>query len=338
MKARERALRQWAADQLAIPTDDAGWNGLAGDAGGRQYFRLTRRGRCWICVDSPPETEKNREFVRIRSLLSGAGVRTPEVYAADLGRGFLLVEDLGDELLSSGLSPGNADRRYGLALAMLFDIQGIDPGAGIVPDYDRAVLAEEIGRFPEWFCEGLLELELAASERAVLEAAGERLIGCALAQPRVLVHVDFHSRNLLVLPGGELAVIDFQDARRGPVCYDLAGLLRDCYVAWPQPRVRAWALAYRRRLLEAGRPAADSDEEFLRWFDWVGLHRHIKVLGNFARASIRDGKHAYLKDIPRVLAYIEQALSRHAEFDELLRWFGDRIRPALADAKGAART
>ena len=162
------------------------------------------------------------------------------------------------------------------------------------------------------------------------------MVADALEQPQVFVHRDFHSRNLL-LRSGALATIDFQDAVIGPLCYDLVSLLRDCYICWPPARVRSWALAYREMLLSAGRPAGDSEAEFLRWFDWIGLQRHLKVLGNFARLALRDGKPAYLADLPLVLHYIREILAVYPEFEDFHRWFDARLGPAIERQAWSAR-
>ena len=307
---------------------DSRWSGAGGDASARRYFRLAAGGRRWFCMDAPPAREKPRAFCAVAGLLAAGGVRVPEIAAADLARGFILLEDLGDDVLLGRLQDDHAERLYGKAMEVLFRLQGIDAAADaagaagpakpaepveIAPEYSEAILREELSRFPQWFCEALLGLRFAASERDAMEKAFDELTAAALEQPRVLVHLDFHSRNLILLPNGELAVIDFQDARRGALCYDLVSLLRDCYIRWPEERVVGWALAYRKRLLDAGRPAGADAAEFMRWFDTAGLQRHIKVLGNFARLAVRDGKPGYLRDIPLVIDYIRAVLRGYAE-------------------------
>jgi len=262
--------------------------------------------------------------------LSRGGVRVPELVAANLDLGFLVLEDLGDGLLLPRLSTDSVDTYYAAAMELLLQLQQLPTQDFGVPDYNEAVLTEELSRFPQWFCEKLLGLQLDAGDWQLLDRSTALLVESAQAQPQVLVHRDFHSRNLLILKDKSLATIDFQDAIRGPVCYDLVSLLKDCYISWPPARVRSWALAYRARLQSLGHLAAVSEAEFLRWFDWIGLQRHIKVLGNFARLAIRDGKPAYLRDIPQVLRYIVQTMADYPEFADSHAWFADELQPRFA--------
>ena len=192
------------------------------------------------------------------------------------------------------------------------------------------MLSEELSRFSEWFCEGLLKIPLGETEQALLGELEEALIAAAQQQPQVFVHRDYHSRNLMLMPGGELGLIDFQDAVVGPLCYDLVSLLRDCYIRWSPLQVKNWALAYRGRLQAAGLPAGEDEGQFLRWFDWVGLQRHLKVLGNFARLSLRDDKHVYLRDIPLVSEYVQAVLAEYAEFADFAQWYGEQVQPRIA--------
>lgn len=288
-------------------------------------------------MDAPPATEKNQAFIEVRALLAATGIRVPELLAQQLPDGFLLLEDLGDQLLLGQLSADTADACYQQALDMLLVLQTAGEVSQMVPAYSEQILAEELSRFCQWFLEGLLGLNLSAQEVAIVHAVAGQLIESALAQPQTLVHLDFHSRNLLILPGGELATIDFQDARWGPLCYDLVSLLKDCYIRWPDAQVEAWALQYRARLQAAGQFAGDDEAQFLRWFDWMGLQRHIKVLGNFSRLAIRDGKPGYLQDIPRVLDYIVPVLRRYAQFSEMLQLLEDRVLSQVDSAIEAAR-
>lgn len=321
----------WALRQL----EAGGWPGaaqpVAGDASARRYFRLCGADgkRTLILVDAPPDSQKNEAFLAVRELLADAAVRVPGLHAVDLQQGFLLLEDLGDELLLPRLTHASVDGWYARAGEMLQQFAAIPLASMALPDYNSALLLEELGRFPEWFCERLLGLALSPGERSLLHELNGLLVGSALAQPRVFVHRDFHSRNLMVLPGERLAVIDFQDAVVGPVTYDLVSLLRDCYVRWPEPQVVDWALGHRDALYGLGLLPRVDDRTWLRWMDWMGLQRHLKVLGTFARLSLRDGKHGYLTDLPRVLGYVEDVLAAHAG-DELAvsrfhDWFSQRV-------------
>jgi aminoglycoside/choline kinase family phosphotransferase len=325
MDDRQQQLQHWAIAALGLAGRDIGWTTVAGDASSRRYFRLCQGASNWICVDAPPVTENNQSFIEVRALLAQAGVRVPELLAQRLAQGFLLVEDLGDQLLLGVLSADAAEGYYRQAMELLLKLQAVAPAPVQVPAYSDAILTEELSRFSEWFCGGLLQLDLSAPELAIIEQAQDLLVESALEQPQTLVHLDFHSRNLLLLPSGELAAIDFQDARWGPLCYDLVSLLRDCYVRWPESQVKAWALHYRGLLRAEGHFAGKDELQFLAWFDLMGLQRHIKVLGNFSRLAIRDGKPGYLADIPQVLDYIVDVLPRYPQFSPLLQLLERRV-------------
>jgi aminoglycoside/choline kinase family phosphotransferase len=307
---------------------------VAGDASSRRYFRFRLGERNHVLVDAPPATEKNGEFLAVRALLAGQGVRVPELLAADLERGYMLLEDLGDRLLLPELDEQSVDGYYRQAFDLLLQMAAADTGETGLENYNRTLLEEELGRFPEWFVEGLLGHAPTAGEQSMLQAVGDRLVQSALEQPRVLVHRDFHSRNLMLVGAGDLAVIDFQDAVVGPVTYDLVSLLRDCYIRWSPSRVRQWALDYYRLLLERDVLEDVGEGHFLRWFDWMGLQRHIKVLGTFARLYLRDGKSTYLDDLPLVIRYVLETLRQYADdepvFAELEDWFSARMLPLVS--------
>ncbi|MCB1706597.1 MAG: phosphotransferase [Halioglobus sp.] len=329
-------LLPWALSALEVAVADAppGLSVVAGDASPRRYFRLELPGGSYVVVDAPPATEKNEAFVRVARLLAGAGVKVPAVLAVDFERGYLLLEDLGDQLLLPLLNAGSVDDLYSRAFAVLAQMAAVETTGAALGDYDLALLSEELGRFQAWFVQALLGYSPDAAEQAQLDRLVAKLVDSALQQPRVLVHRDFHSRNLMVVAGGELAVIDFQDAVIGPITYDLVSLLRDCYIEWPVQQVRDWALAYH-ALLSARGLAADIDpEQFLRWFDWMGLQRHLKVLGTFARLYLRDGKSAYLDDLPLVIHYVLEITAQYAHeepaFAEFSGWFRRRLSPLVA--------
>lgn len=307
-----------AADHLAGAHLDI----IAGDASNRRYFRLALGARTVVVVDAPPATENNQAFLSVRELLEQAGVRVPRLLAADLERGYLLLEDLGEQMLLSLLRPGTVVDNYRQASDILLLLAAPAVDSSERPDYDEALLTEELARFPQWFLQELLGYRPDAEAQASWHALSAVLVDNALEQPRVLVHRDFHSRNLMPQPDGQLAVIDFQDAVRGPITYDLVSLLRDCYISWPVADVRAWALAHRDALAARGLLGTTTDEQFLRWFDLMGLQRHIKVLGTFARLALRDGKRDYLADLPLVMHYIEQVLTQYAGEEPALTAFG----------------
>jgi aminoglycoside/choline kinase family phosphotransferase len=329
------ALLPWAMSVLGVPVGDPlpHLAAVAGDASNRRYFRFEVASQSYVLAESPPSTEKNEAFLRVDALLDRAAVKVPAVLGADLDRGFLLLEDLGDQLLWSALNTVSVDNYYTLAFDVLAKMAVVNTDNTGLASYDRTLLGEELSRFQRWFVHELLGYTPNPSEQALLDTVFERLISSALEQPSVMVHRDFHSRNLMLIGADGLAVIDFQDAVVGPITYDLVSLLRDCYIQWPIERVQAWVRNYRDRLCSQGL-LTDTDETlFLRWFDWMGLQRHIKVLGTFSRLYLRDGKPAYLDDLPLVVQYVLQIADQYAEeepiFADFSAWFSQRLSPLI---------
>jgi aminoglycoside/choline kinase family phosphotransferase len=291
-----------------------------------------------VVMDAPPDKEDIGPFLKVATLLEGCDVHVPHIHATDGARGLVLLEDLGSEQYLTPLRAGaDADTLYGDALDALLRIQvhGRD-AARQLPPYDRAVLEREMGLMPEWFCARHLQLMLDDADRAVLAESFEFLTLEALAQPQVFVHRDYHSRNLMRLPSRNPGIIDFQDALAGAVGYDLVSLLKDCYIDWPRAQVEHWVRGYRARLRGARELAGSSEREFLRWFDLIGLQRHIKVLGIFARLWYRDGKCGYLPDLPRTLDYVLDAARRFPELRDFAQWLQRRIVPVFAAANARA--
>ncbi len=304
------------------------------DASFRRYFRVHRDGGTQIAMDAPPQRENIDGYLRIARLLATTGVNVPEIVAVDAEQGFVLISDLGNiqylEALARGADP---EPLYADAIDAMLCIQA-DGTAGAVdlPRYDHGLLRQEMDLFPEWFVGRHLGLRPDAEDRRAMEEAFEWLCEKALAQPVVLVHRDFHSRNLMVCPGHNPGILDFQDAVRGPISYDLVSLLKDCYIVWPRVRIAGWIERYRQGALRRGLDAGSDREQFLRWFDCMGLQRHIKVLGIFARLWYRDGKPGFLADLPRVLDYtltVTGADPALAAFDDFLR---AKVVPAFAVA------
>jgi aminoglycoside/choline kinase family phosphotransferase len=332
------------ADLTRWVFEDLGFAGgriepASADASFRRYFRVTRDEDSYIVMDAPPEKEGLGPFMSVARVLLGAGLNVPMIFAKDAGRGFLLLSDLGKRQYLDELDAGAADRLYADALGALCVMQTADSGmARDLPLYSHGLLMREMELMPEWFLGGHLSLQVSAAERDMLDRLFETLAQSALQQPATFVHRDYHSRNLLVTTDNNPGILDFQDAVKGPVTYDLVSLLKDCYVAWPRPRVRTWALQYRDRLLATGFPLDATEAEFIRWFDLVGLQRHIKVLGIFARLYYRDGKSQYLKDLPRVLRYTQEAAADYAETAEFAGFIARRIEPEFLDAQGRTRT
>lgn len=306
------------------------------DASFRRYFRVTRKAESFIVMDAPPDKEDLKPFISVARLLSDVGVNVPLVLAKDLERGFLLLTDLGTEQYLSSLTETSVERLYGDALEALLAIQSADPKLGAeLPRYDETLLNREMQLLPEWFLARHLRLTLTAAEVELLRELFAALTAAALEQPAAIVHRDYHSRNLLITREHNPGIIDFQDAVWGPVTYDAVSLLKDCYIAWDGKRVHDWALQHARALAAQGFTLA-SDDVYLRWFDLMGLQRHIKVLGIFARLFYRDGKSQYLNDLPRVLDYTLEAARRYPETKRFAQFLTERVTPHFAEAQRRA--
>jgi aminoglycoside/choline kinase family phosphotransferase len=314
MTQRIEQLRDWlqhAAGLGALELTPA-----SADASFRRYYRVHHAGGTAIAVDAPPEHEDSRPFVSVARALRGIGLNVPEILAVDLERGFLLVGDLGSTLYLDILDEQSVERLYGDALGALLVLQARDPGIEL-PPYDRGRLLDELELFPTWFLDRHLGCAPDATQRARIDAAFELLITSALDQPQVTVHRDYHSRNLMHVATNNPGILDFQDAVVGPVTYDLVSLLRDCYIRWPRQRVEAWALGYHELAVQSGVLRELDEARFLRWFDLMGLQRHLKVLGIFARLWHRDGKPGYLADLPLVLDYAVEVAAGYPELAAL---------------------
>lgn len=304
------------------------------DAGFRSYWRVHTAGGSRIVMDSPPELEDVRPWLHIRDLLESGGVRVPRVLARDVDAGFLLLEDLGTDTYLHVIDAINADALFDAAVAQLLKLQAITPPAEL-PAYDEALLARELRLFDEWFCGTRLRLSLHRAEMDTLDAAYRVLIDAALAQPQVLVHRDFMPRNLMPAIDGP-AVLDFQDAVRGPIAYDALSLFKDAFLSWPEARVDAWLDRYHARAVAAGLPVPDL-ARFRRDADLIGVQRHLKVIGIFARLHHRDGKSKYLADVPRFFGYLDEALPKYPELAGLHGFIEQRVKPAMAQRAAGAR-
>ena len=297
------------------------------DAGFRSYWRVQAVTGSCIVMDSPPDKEDVRPWLRIRDLLDGGGVRVPRVLARDVDAGFLLLEDLGGPTLAQTLNVDNADAQFDAAIAQLLKLQAIAPPDGM-GEFGEALLQRDAGLFDEWFLRRHLGIELDCGEAERLELAQRRLMDNALAQPRVLVHRDFMPRNLMPAPDGP-AVLDFQDTVAGPIAYDPASLFKDAFLSWPLDRVDGWLARYHARAAQAGLQVPPWPL-FLRDADWCGVQRHLKILGIFCRLHYRDGKSNYIADLPRFIAYLDEVLPRHGELQPLAELLERRIKPALS--------
>jgi aminoglycoside/choline kinase family phosphotransferase len=293
------------------------------DASFRRYFRVQMaNGKTFVAMDAPPDKEDCRPYVSIARAFRVLGLNVPDILAQDAERGFLLITDLGDRSYLDALGESTVERLYDDAMAALVRLQVGSGSVTWLPPYDTALLQREMELFREWYLRRHLGLNLDDRQNAVLDATFQMLTEAALDQPRVAVHRDYHSRNLMVTPENNPGILDFQDAVYGPVTYDLVSLLRDCYVAWDRERVEAWVGGYHGRARRAGVAVGDDVKRFMRWFDWMGVQRHLKATGIFARLNHRDHKPGYLKDIPRTLRYVLDVAARYPEFDELSALLG----------------
>jgi aminoglycoside/choline kinase family phosphotransferase len=304
------------------------------DASFRRYFRVTRDGQTWIAMDAPPEKENMEPYIQIANMLVEVGVNAPRVLHTNTAEGFLLNSDLGSRTYLTEIDAGgDADRLYHDAMNALVQIQADGKRhASQLPPYDEALLRREMQLFPEWFCARHLRLDMDGQESEALQKVSDALVHEALRQPRVFVHRDYHSRNLMVTSGkfgANPGILDFQDAVYGPVTYDLVSLLRDCYVAWPAERVNEWMSRFRDVARSAGVDTGPDQKSFQRWFDFMGVQRHLKAIGIFARLWHRDGKPGYLRDIPRTLNYVRVAAASYPELSALRRLIDTRVMPVL---------
>ena len=310
MDSRLETLKTWVGTVLDVAEYEL--RPASEDASFRRYFRVTSHGATHIVMDAPPARENLQPFIEVARRLHQLGLNVPEVLEQDLELGLLLLSDLGQQMYLPQLNESTVERLYGDALGALVVLQaGIFTDSRFLPEYDEALLRRELELFREWYLGRHLKLALNATQNAVLDKAFTALVRSALAQPRVWVHRDYHSRNLMVTRANNPGILDFQDAVRGPATYDLVSLLRDCYVAWPLERIEEWALGYQTLALQSGLPVCEDEAQFLREFDLMGVQRHLKATGIFARLNHRDGKPAYLNDIPRTLGYVVGVSGRH---------------------------
>jgi len=315
-------LRDWIARQ--IPDQDCRIEAASADASFRRYFRVTLAdGTTRIVMDAPPEHEDCRPFLKVAALFHAAGVHVPEIHAEDLAQGFLLLSDLGNTTYLDALDAKTAPSLYRDANRALVAIQQASR-AGVLPDYDRALLSRELDLFPDWYVARHLGITLDDTQRATLRTVFDKLLANNLAQARVFVHRDYHSRNLM-LSGDSFpanpGILDFQDAVYGPITYDLASLYRDAYIHWEEDQELDFVIRYWEMARQAGLPVHADFHDFYRDYEWMGAQRQLKVLGIFARLCHRDGKDGYLKDMPTVMAYLRQTCERYLELRPLARLF-----------------
>jgi aminoglycoside/choline kinase family phosphotransferase len=314
---RIEQIRSWLAAQF--PGQPFNMAPASADASFRRYFRVSfADGQTRIVMDAPPSHEDVRPWLHVQQLFLAAGAHVPEVLAQDLERGYLLISDLGSTTYLAALNSGtDADTLYRAAIDTLIDIQK-GGCANALPAYDRTLLKRELDLFPDWYIDKHVTIDFSDSDRKALEVVFEKILAVNLAEPAVFVHRDYHSRNLMVTEDGP-GVIDFQDAVFGPITYDLASLLKDAYVEWEEEQALDWIVRYWEQARKAGLPVRADFGEFFRDYEWMGVQRHVKVLGIFARLYHRDGKDGYLKDMPLVAKYLRKACERYVELGPLLR-------------------
>lgn len=331
---RLQRLKSWLDEQLPALFSAQGWGAIppatltaaSSDASFRRYFRWEGGEQTFIVMDAPPPQENCKPFVDIARLLNKSGINVPEIYAEDLVQGFLLLSDLGRETYLDVINEQNADALFSDAFDALLAYQQLPMDAPL-PSYDVALLRRELELFPEWYVRKHLGIEMDQQQLASWQRVSDLLIESALAQPKVLVHRDFMPRNLM-LSEPNPGVLDFQDAVYGPVTYDVTCLFKDAFLSWPQDRVHGWLEIYWEKARAAGIPVQEDFAEFLRASDLMGVQRHLKVIGIFARICHRDGKPRYLADVPRFFAYIDAVLERRPELAELANLLTSLKRPA----------
>ncbi len=273
------------------------------DASFRRYFRLQQGDSSWIVMDAPPEKESCDAFVAVAKKLTAIRLSAPEIIHQNHADGFLVLTDFGDESYLQALKPENANSLYGDAKSAILQMQ-TRINADDLPVFDEALLRQEMDLFKEWFLEKLLDIELSPNQMSLWQMTVDTLVQSALEQPQAFVHRDFHSRNLMKMDARNPGILDFQDAVKGPVTYDLVSLLRDCYVEWPEPQVDQWVLDYH-DFAVLNHLKGISASKFLHWFNLMGVQRHLKAIGIFSRLKLRDGKDQFVKDIPRTLNYLK---------------------------------
>lgn len=316
---RREALCHWLQGLGRYPSFEL--TPASSDASFRRYFRVHHTQGTAIIMDAPPEREDCRPFLHVAALMHAAGLNVPTILAQDLAQGFLLLSDLGSQTYLQAINEDNADELFTKAVSTLVRWQRATRPDQL-PPYDEVLLRRELTLFPQWYLRQHLRIELTPLQRTALEGAFDLLVSRALAQPRVYVHRDYMPRNLMISepnPG----VLDFQDAVCGPISYDVVSLFKDAFVSWPAARVHEWAweywqVAHRERL-----PVANQFDDFYADFEWMGLQRHLKVLGIFARINYRDGKPHYLTDTPRFFGYVRSVARRHSALTPIAHLFDE---------------
>lgn len=316
MDSRQQALQTWLVEVLK--KENFTLTPASNDASFRRYFRIHFPEVTLIAMDAPPPQEDCRPFVKVAQQLLAVGLNVPQIIAQNVEQGFLVLGDLGNDTYLSKLNLQTAPNLYKDATNALIKIQ-LASQPNVLPEYDEALLTREMQLFPDWYIAKHLGITLSEAQQKVLHQIFITLNQNVLAQPKVTVHRDYHSRNLMVTKNNNPGILDFQDAVFGPITYDLVSLLKDAYIAWEEEEIIDWTVRYWQAAKKAGLPMPDDFSEFYRDFEWMGAQRHIKVLGIFARLYYRDGKDGYLKDMPLVMNYLRKVCERYVELRPMLR-------------------
>lgn len=299
-----------------LQIDPSSAKSASADASFRRYFRVQAGEQTRIVMDAPAPQEDTRPFIAVSHALSATGVTVPHVFEADTAQGYLLLSDLGNTTYLEVLNDDTAQALYGDAINALITFQ-VKGDMSRLPQYDNALLRRELDLYPDWYIARHKNMALDAKQTAALHSMFDVILANNLAQPKVFVHRDYHSRNLMLLREGNPGILDFQDAVCGPITYDLVSLLRDAYIRWEEEQVIDWVIRYWEQARKAGLPVATDFSLFYRDFEWMGLQRHLKVLGIFARLNYRDGKSRYLDDMPLVLSYVKRVCERYNDLAPL---------------------
>ena len=331
MTERKNALEQWL--RMNCGQEFVTLQPMPGDASFRRYFRIHTKKGSFVVMDAEPPREDCRSYIAIANSLRHIGLHVPDIFHAEEEQGFLLLTDFGDMTYLKALNNQNADQLYTIALHALVTLQTCQGVAEKpIPFFTSHFMWQEWQWCKEWFLGKWLDLSLGKEEKH-LDDCYALIVESAVSQPQVFMHRDFHSANLMVLPNTQVGILDFQDALIGPVTYDVVSLLRDCYIEWPDDLVREWVLEYWNQSCKAGIVQNVNQAVFLKWFDWMGIERHLKVLFTFARKHVRDGQSSYLKHIPQALNYLLHVSACYAELAPLHRYFAHVVQPALQEAK-----
>lgn len=323
--SRQADLFRWLNEVVTEPI--LSWEPLVGDASFRRYFRLQTANGSYIVMDAPPDKENTERFVMIARALHQRGLLAPNIIAENVKDGFLILTDFGNITYLHALKTRSPEILYKNALKTLVRLQDKKTAQGLsLPHFNADWMYEEWALHQEWFLQQFLHLSKADH---ALQSAYDALIQSALSQPHVFMHRDFHAGNLMLLPHDEVGLLDFQDAFMGPLTYDLASILRDCYIDWPREKVTKWALFYYHLLRLEGELQSISEEQFLNWFDWMSIQRHLKAVMIFARKSLRDDVHHYLTFIPRTLNYIVSVSAGYRELAAITSFYQSIVVPAF---------